>query len=119
MNKVARARAILKKARMKPNKTELSLLEFLNEAFPKQFIYNGGQIIIEGLVPDFFCIDGSKALIEFIGNPNYPKHDPEYLEEREKLYIKYGFKVLYLYTKDLLDEDALADKVLILLSKRS
>lgn len=107
MNTVARARAILKRARIKPNLTELKLQYFLDTYYPGRWIYNGGQIIICGMVPDFVNTNSKKAFIEFIGRRDVPKHSDEELKEREKCYNSFGFKVLYLFSEDIKDENHL------------
>lgn len=115
MNQLALARAQLKKFKIRPNKSEEWLLSFLNTYFPGIFIYNGGEIIIEGKIPDFFCVNSKKAIIELIGSKHYEKHSEEELWEKEKLYRKYGFDVIFINQNELKDEDELFMKISSLL----
>lgn len=103
------ARAALKSYKIKPNKVERELREFLNLYLPGEFTYNGGQVIIEGKVPDFFCIKNQKALIELVSE-RY--HDEDELEDREELFSKYGFKTLMVYDYELKNEEELFNKIL-------
>ena len=112
MNSIALARARLKNYKLKPNKSELWLEEFLNDMLPGEYIRNGGQITIEGKVPDYFNINSHKTVIELVGRKDFPKHSPEALEEKEKIYAKYGFKTLFLDMKSLKDEDTLFTDIL-------
>ena len=107
MNKVKEARAILKTYRLKPNKSEQELLNLLNEEFPGEFIFNGGQITIEGKIPDFFSVNGKKQIIELAGR----FHDWMELNERIKLFKKYGFNTLIIEYKELKDLDELWEKI--------
>ena len=114
MNQFALARAKLKNFRFKPNQTELGLIEFLEEEFPGKFIFNGGQLMICGLVPDFFCAK-HQAILEYIGRRDLPKHEPEYLEEREKIFAKFGFRTMYIYQENLKDKYQLSLDILFFL----
>lgn len=52
----------------KPNKTELLLWEFLDEAFPGLFIYNGDRKVRIGRrFPDFISRNGFKLVLEAFG----------------------------------------------------
>lgn len=115
MNQFAVARAKVKNFRFKPNKSEQYLLDLLNGWFPNQFIFNGGQLIIEGRIPDFVCIDGHKVFLELIGRQDFQKHQPEELENREKLFNKFGFKTLFIYQSQLKDTDKLFEDILFFL----
>ena len=107
MNEFALARARVKNFRFKPNQAELKLLELLDESFPNKWIFNGGQIQIEGLIPDFLHIGPKKLLLEYIGRKDFPKHSPEALKTREKTFNKYGFNVMFLRDTDLKDTNQL------------
>ena len=112
MKEFAIARAKVKNFRFKPNQTELKLLEFLEDRLPGKFVFNGGQLMICGKVSDFYCAQ-HHAILEYIGRQDFPKHSPEALEEREKLFKKFGFKTLYIYQEDLKDEDKLYMDILL------
>ena len=112
---VKQARAILKNFRIKPNKSEQKLLDFLNDYFPNQFIFNDGRLLIDQKIPDFPCIDGHKVILELIGRRDLPKHTDEELQEREKLFSLYGFKTMFIYQEDLKDEDKLLEDLLFFL----
>lgn len=114
MNKFALARAKVKFFRFKPNMTELKLLDFLEDKFPGEFQWNGGQIQINGKVPDFY---NSKhhVFLEYIGRKDFPKHEPEELEKRKKLFENLGFRVMYIHSEDLKDPDNLYLDILFFL----
>ena len=114
MNQFAAARAKVKNFRFKPNQTELNIFEFLDDSFPGKFIYNGGQLMICGKVPDFYCAK-YHAILEYIGRKDFPKHKPEVLENREKLFSKFGFRTIYLYQENLRDKDQLFLDILFFL----
>jgi len=109
MNSVKYARAVLKNYKIKPNKSEQRLDNFLDENFKGKFIYNRGQILIEGKIPDYFGIDDKKVLIEFAGRRF---HTEEELEEKKKLFAKYGFRTLIIWQEELGDEQKLFEKIL-------
>ena len=115
MNQLAKARAILKTFKIKPNRSEQRLLDFLNEFFPGEFIFNDGSFLINQKIPDFPCINKHKAILELIGRRDFPKHTDEELEEREKLFKRYGFRTLFIYQEDLRDEDKLFEDILFFL----
>ena len=109
---IKQARTILKNYRLKPNKSEQKLLDLLNEYFPKEFIYNGGQVTIEGKIPDFINVNKHKVILELIGRRDFPKHSAEELEGREKLFKQFGFKTLFIYQEDLKNESKLFEDIL-------
>jgi len=112
MNQIALARAKLKGYKIKPNKTELWLESFLNDMLPGQYIFNDGQVTLGGKVPDFINVNSRKTIIELVGRKDFPRHSPEALEEKERIYAKYGFKTLFLDMKSLKDEDVLFTDIL-------
>ena len=114
MNQFALARAKVKNFRFKPNQTELQLLEFFDENFPGKIIFNGGQIIIEGMVGDFYCAK-HYTFLEYVGRPDVPKHQPEALERRRLVFAKYGFRMMFIHQADLKDKELLCNNVLFFL----
>lgn len=115
MNQMALARAKLKNYRIQSNRTEVRILTLLHDNFPGKFMYNGGELIIHGMVPDFPCIAEPKVIIEFIGRRDFPKHTPEELEKREAIFSRLGFRTLFIFTEDLKDEDKLVEDILFFL----
>ena len=115
MNGIKQARTILKNYRVKPNKSEQRLLDFLNEFFPGKFVFNDGRLLIDQKIPDFPCVNGHKVILELIGRRDFPKHTDEELEQREKLFAEYGFRTLFIYQEDLRNEDKLFEDVLFFL----
>lgn len=115
MNKVAHARVVLKTYRLKPNRSEQKLLEFLNDYFPGEFIFNDGRLLIDQKIPDFPNINKHKVILELIGRRDLPKHSEEELQEREKLFKAFGFGTLFIYQEDLKNEDKLFEDILFFL----
>lgn len=105
-----RARAIVKRARIKPNKSELRLLDYLQQWFTNgsSYVYNGGQLTIEGKVPDFVCVGEKKKIIELWGKY---WHDEGERKERKALFAKYGYDTLFVNDTELKHEDELYDRV--------
>lgn len=94
--------------RIKPNRTEEWFRDWLELCFPNTYIFNGGQIIIEGLIPDYFCIlKGKKKVIEIIGRRDFANHSDEAIAKRKVTYEKYGFSMLELDSKEIKDSDTL------------
>jgi len=109
---IKQARIILKNHRIKPNRSEQKLLDLLEYYFPGKFMYNGGQITIEGKIPDFININERKVIIELVGRRDFPKHSEEELEDRKAMFAKYGFRTLYVYQEDLRDREDLFQTIL-------
>lgn len=60
------------------------------------FIFVGhGELIIEGLVPDFIDSNGRKLIVEI----HFSK-DTTYENKRKEVFSKYGYNTLFLYPKD-------------------
>jgi len=106
----------------KPNQSEQLLLNILNELYPGEFIYNKGEYIICGKVPDFVHNNGKKLIIELFGcfwhacsicYPNHPekeethKHD----EERIKLFKNNGYDVLIIWEHELEYEEKVKERI--------
>ena len=97
----------MKNVRIKPNKTEEWFTNWLELCFPGVYEFNGGQIIIEGLVPDFICVTEKKKIIEVVGRRDFANHSDEAMEKRRAIYKKYGFSTLILDTIELKDGETL------------
>ena len=105
--KNARIGRLIKSVQRKPNKSEQYLFSILQENFPNEWNFVGdGQIIIDGLNPDFININGKKLIIELYGNfwhsKQIIKRSPRNEEnKRIKRYAKYGYSTLIIWDKDL------------------
>ena len=102
----------LKKYRMKPNQAELNLLGILHENFPGKFKWNGGEVTIEGKIPDVLRVDQHKIILELVGRRDIKGHTEEDLEVKRTLYEKWGFHMMIIDTKDLKDEEKLCNDIL-------
>jgi len=107
---VKQARIVLSTYRIQPNKSESRLLEFLNFYFPGKFMYNGGQILVEGKVPDFIDINGQKVFLELAGKRF---HDVDEMKTKCLLYKRYGFRTLVIWSDEVRAgrEDSLLEKI--------
>lgn len=97
----------------KPNSHELYVDAILQLNFPHEWKYVGEHdFIIEGKNPDFINCNGRKLIIEYDG---FWRHlTPEGLtkkEFRKNLFSKYGYKTLFLYTKDIKTEQVLINRI--------
>lgn len=110
---VAYARAILKKKKLYPNKQELQLLNLLERFLPNSFIFNDGRFLIDGKIPDFIYVKpDKKLLIELIGAQHYKAHTEKELEKKESIYKEYGFRTLFIYSKELRDPYSIISDIL-------
>ena len=101
-------RAVVR-GRIKPSRPELFLTSFLQETFPSEWKYVGnGEVVIARKNPDFININGQKKIIEFNGFYTHTKQEEI---AREKLFLEYGFKTLFLHYPDLRDEEGLRQKI--------
>jgi len=86
-----------------PNKTEIVLLNFLNEIDSGNWLYIGDgrdkQYILSGKVPDFVHTS-KKLIIELFGDY---WHKEEEIEPRTKLFEKHGYQTLIVWEHELLD----------------
>jgi len=96
-----------------PNKVETQLLNILNLQLPNEYKYVGkGQLILDGLNPDFVNINGQKKIIELYGDywHNLP-HRKITDSNRLKTYRKYGYKTLIIWQHELKDSNKLKRKI--------
>lgn len=85
--------------RKRPTKPERTLIDLLDEHFPKQWLYTGdGKVRIGRYFPDFINCNGKKLIIEFFGE-YWHTEDEELL--KTKAYAELGYKTLILWQRDL------------------
>lgn len=93
-----------------PNKTELLLMSFLDNIFPKEWKYVGdGQVIINGKCPDFINVNGQKKIIELFGDYWHRGQDPK---DRADIFAPFGYKTLVVWERELKDLDKLKNKLI-------
>ena len=82
-----------------PNKTEIRVLNMLNEQLGDEWKFVGdGQIIIGGCCPDFINTNGKKLIVEFYGDFFHKPSDEIY---KKKLYSKFGYDTFAIWSKDI------------------
>lgn len=92
-----------------PNKQETYLTELLEILYPKEWKYVGtGELIIAGKNPDFVNINGQKKIIELFGNYWHEKKEEK---ERPKVFEKYGYKTLIIWSSELDSKKKLLNKI--------
>lgn len=100
---------------IRPNKSELYLLNILRSLFPNEYKFVGDfSFVIDGKNPDFININGQKKLIELFGDYWHdPKKFPEIQtpEERIKYFKRYGFNTLIIWESELRNLDSLESKL--------
>jgi hypothetical protein len=96
-------------AHRKPNNKEIMLMGILDELCPNEYKYNGDYslgVSFDGLVPDFWNVNGQKKVIEHLGDYYHgeliQKH-PKDVEEKEKIdrYGSCGVKCLVIWEHEL------------------
>ena len=104
-----------------PNYSEVDLGIFVEEIIPGEYVYTGhGDVIIGGLCPDFFNINGKKKIIELFGEPF---HDPSntYMDSigwksqewgRKAVFGQFGYDTLVIWSEELKDKELLKEKIL-------
>jgi len=94
---------------LSPNKREVKLLEILNEVYPNEWSFVGnGKLIIEGKNPDYVNINGKKLLIELFGRK---WHDVSEIDDRGKLFAKYGYRTLFIWDNEVNSKKKLLKKI--------
>lgn len=91
--------------KVKPNKQEYELLKLINK-LKLPFLYNFGNIIVGGKIPDFYCIK-NKKLIEYNGR-YWHRNDKG---EKQKLYKKLGYECLVIWEEELKNIELLKEKL--------
>lgn len=100
---------------VRPNGPELLLDFILQNYFPDEWKYVGdGQVIIEGLCPDFINCNGKKKIIELFGSywhnrKNMKWHQTE--QGRKEIFKKIGFDTLIIWEHELNNESLLLQKI--------
>lgn len=99
----------------KPNKPELAVQIVLDSLFPSDWKYVGdGQVIIDGLNPDFINVNGKKLIIEVFGDYWHGERVTVYHRTekgRIEAYQKYGYRTLIVWERETKDSRMLADKI--------
>jgi very-short-patch-repair endonuclease len=96
--------------RRSPNKMELRILSILNSLFLRLFKYVGnGKLFVDGKCPDFVSTDGSMLLIEFNGEH---WHRGENTRTRARHFAKYGYRTLFIWSRELKNPEKLKKKIL-------
>jgi very-short-patch-repair endonuclease len=92
-----------------PNKCETRIYEILEELLPGQYKFTGAFTFwIDMLNPDFVCKDKRK-IIEFFGDYWHKKED---VENRNKIFNKYGYECLYIWECELKDLEQIRNKII-------
>lgn len=92
-----------------PNKLEQKLLSILSIAYPNEWKFVGdGQLIIAGRCPDFVNVNGKKLIIELFGEC-WHKPSDELIKKR--LFAKYGYGTLVIWSKELYNKSVLLQKI--------
>jgi hypothetical protein len=97
-----------------PNKPETSVLVALDDMYPNEWKFTGdGQIIIDGLNPDFINANGKKLIIEVFGDYWHRQGVKPYRvnEGRVDVYAKYGYRTLIIWEKETKDSVLLRQKI--------
>jgi len=94
---------------VRPNKSEIKLIELLNRIVPHEYRYVGdGQVVLGGRNPDFINCNGKKKLIELWG---YFWHKDDNPQDRINHFKKYGFDTLIIWEDELLDKALIEGKI--------
>lgn len=97
-----------------PNKPETSVLNILNELYPNEWKFTGdGQVIIDGLNPDFINTNGKKLIIEVFGDYWHRQNVKPYRvnEGRVDVYAQFGYKTLIIWERETKNKELLKQKI--------
>jgi len=89
-------RNVLRANAVKPNKSEIRLLEILQDINPSWRYVGDGGLIIDGKCPDFW--DGNKGLYEFYGDYWHRGDDPQ---ERIDFFAERGYNCAVIWGHEL------------------
>lgn len=106
------AKKITKAQNRKPNNTEIMLGGMLDDITQKSYLYTGdGQVIINGICPDFTKNDGSNKVIELFGDHWHKGEDPQ---KRISRFAKHGYNCLVIWEHELWEKplDKLIEKII-------
>lgn len=98
----------------KPNQKEMQLDSILQNHFPKTYEYTGnGKLVIGGMIPDFFNVNGRKDVIELFGDYWHTIKNRWKDNELGKImaYNSLGYRCLVIWEHELKDEQAIVAKV--------
>ena len=101
-----------------PTKPERRLRNRLSHLFPDEYKYVGdGDTFIGGKCPDFININGQKKIIEMFGDYWHGEERTKrtkYHEEQRRIrhFIKYGFRTLIVWQRELKDIRQLKKKLI-------
>jgi G:T-mismatch repair DNA endonuclease (very short patch repair protein) len=88
-----------------PNIPEKTVINLLNELFPKEYKYVGNfKFWLGGKNPDIMNVNGQKKLIEVFGDYWHRGENPQ---NRIRHFKKYGFDTLVIWEKDIKNDDNL------------
>ena len=98
---------------LKPNKPEKLLNKLLNKLLPNEYKYVGNfKFWIENFNPDFINCNGQKKIIELFGDYWHNREDAKKRDKlRLKTYVKYGYKTLIIWEKELKNIRTLSKKL--------
>jgi len=110
------AKKIIASLHSKPNKAEIYLNSILDRIFPNEWKFVGdGQVIIDGLCPDFININGDKKIIELFGKHWHKSQDNiryrQTEEGRKESFGKYGYDTLIIWDYELKSETNVIEKI--------
>jgi G:T-mismatch repair DNA endonuclease (very short patch repair protein) len=89
------------KMKREQTKPEIIMECLLDAYFKDQWKFVGnGQVVVDGMVPDFININGKKQVIEVYGDYWHKDHNPQ---DRINRYKEFGFNCLVYWEKDLKD----------------
>ena len=106
---------------IKPNKPETIILELLGNMYPNEWEFVGdGSLVMRGLCPDFFNVNGKRAVILFHGlywhlwkkQKENPYLTREEVEERDiGRYESLGYDCLIIWEDELDDMEKVAGRI--------
>lgn len=105
---------------IKPNKPEIKLTKILNDTCYGHFKYNGDYslgVSFDGLVPDYWNVNGQKKVIELFGDYWHSEKVQGHSKEVEEIttkqrYAKCGIDCLIIWEHELKEVDKLKNKII-------
>ena len=90
----------MKKAwNLKPNKSEVLMLQLLNDLYPGEWKYTGDfSFTLDGKCPDFVNCNGKKLIIEYYGDYWHQGHDPQ---DRIDVFSPFGYRTLVIWESEM------------------
>lgn len=109
------AKKIIETLRISPNRLELYLDFLLQNYFPDEWKFVGdGQVVIQGLCPDFINVNGKKQIIELFGEHWHTGNNVQYRrteEGRKKIFAQDDYSTLVIWSQELADENKIIEKI--------